>query len=121
MRVWICLIWVIATPLFAENRAPFLGTWGTPHQCAGDPIIQGGTKRAAPFEITADWIRNGETWCALRWFRVQGGDFVSTRARCGEDSAITYRLDMVLNTDRLTLIWDEALVNGPLFRCPPTQ
>ena len=118
MRVWICLICLIATPLTAQERAPFLGVWGTPIQCAGDPIRDGGTMRAAPFEITTEWLRNGDTWCALRWFPVKGARFASTRALCGEDSAMTYRLDMLRQGESLTLIWDEALTNGPLDRCP---
>lgn len=118
MRYWVCLICLLGGPVLADDRAPFLGVWGTAAQCAGEPILKGGSKRASPFEITPDWLRNGETWCALRWFPVQSDRYASTRALCGEDSAISYRLDMLRDGETLRLIWNEALVNGPLIRCP---
>jgi len=106
----------------ADERTLLYGTWGDTRQCTGAMLQPGGTLRAAPFVIDAGWLRHGQTWCRLTWFPVQphpGGLFVSTRALCGEDSARGFRLDFTLQDDALRLIWDEALVNGPLHRCGP--
>ena len=118
---WLLLI-LLATPAPADERAPLYGTWGTEAQCRGDLLIPDGTVRAAPFQIRPGWITQGGLWCRLSWFPVQtrpDGLFVGTRALCGEDSVRGYWLDMALDGEGLRLIWDEALVNGPLKRCAP--
>ncbi len=104
----------------ADDRTALYGTWGSPGQCAGDVLVPGGSKRAEPFEIRAGWLRQGDMWCLLSWFPVQPRDdglFATARARCGEDSVQGYRVDMVLDSDVLTLIWDEGLINDGLARC----
>lgn len=121
MRIWF-LIWLTLIPaaLSADERAVLYGTWGDARQCAREPLLPGGTQRAAPFVLSEGWLRHGQTWCSLTWFPAQhrpGGIFVSTRALCGEDSARDFRLDILRRGDTLRLIWDEALVNGPLGRC----
>ena len=117
------LIFAVAAPAAqATERGVFLGIWGTSAQCAGDLLQPGGTVRAVPFEITEGWLRHGALWCSLDWFPAvprTDGTFASTRALCGEDSQRSYRLDFLhkADMDALVLIWDEALLNGPLMRC----
>jgi len=99
---------------------PLEGRWGTPAQCAGQPLIEGGTRLAAPIEVGAEWLKQGEVWCRLTWFDPQpraNGLYQAARAQCGEDTVQGYNLGFVLAGEALTLLWDEALVNGPLWRC----
>ncbi|WP_300515937.1 hypothetical protein [Aliiroseovarius sp.] len=113
---WLVFL-LISTPALAD---PLLGRWGTPAQCAGRPVLEGGTRLAAPFEIGPEWLRQGEVWCRLTWFDAQpqsGGLFRAARALCGEDSVRGYNLGFVLEGEALTILWDERLVNGPLRRC----
>lgn len=119
MRFVLALVFLSAAA-HADERSLLYGRWGQEAQCRGNLILETGTKRAAPFEIRPEWLKHSDLWCMLMWFPAQpreDGLFVSTRARCGEDSVRSYRLDMVLEDETLTLIWDEALVNGPLMRC----
>ena len=110
-----------------EDRSPMTGTWGTPAQCARQAVVAGGSHRAAPFEITGGWLRHGLVWCKLSWYPAQpqaGGIFAVAQALCGEDSALTYRLALRHRSGppaTLVLIWDDAVVNGPLHRCAPGQ
>ena len=101
------------------------GIWGSPVQCARALLVEGGSKTAEPFEIRDGWLKHGQTWCALTWFPAQrhadGGFFAAARATCGEDSqrhyGLGFRLSVSGEHDTLTIIWDEALINGPLTRC----
>ena len=107
-------------PVFADTREAFYGTWGTGTQCARALLKDGGTVLAEPFEIRPGWLRHGQLWCRLAWFPFQhrdDGAFNSARAMCGEDSVRSFRLDLSLDGEELTLIWDESLVNGPMHRC----
>ena len=116
MRALILLL-SLASPAIAD---PLFGRWGTTAQCAGLPLIAGGTRLAAPFEIGPDWLRHGAVWCRLQWFDTQprqGGQFRAARAQCGEDSVQGYSLGFSLQGDELTILWNEALANGPLRRC----
>lgn len=119
----LALLVLLALPATAQTAPPaeaVLGVWGDAARCEGDLLIEGGTKRAAPFEIGPDWLRHGEVWCKLGWFPGSprnDGIFVTAQALCGEDSVQPYRLDMDLSGSELTLIWDEALINGPFGRC----
>lgn len=122
--VLLCLAVLAAGPIWAEEdpRAGLLGLWGTPAHCSGTLLAPGGTVRAEPFEVLPGALRHGALWCRLAWYPVVArgdGLFVSARAACGEDAPRGYRLDFVLTGDRLTLIWDEKLLNGPLSRCAP--
>lgn len=106
---------------FADDRAHFHGTWGTPAQCAREPILSGGTVRAEPFEIDTEWLRQGAHWCRLNWFPVQRRDgriYTSAQAQCGEDSVRGYLLRLELVNDDLYLRWGLRVANGPLARCP---
>lgn len=108
-------------PASAEPRAVFYGTWGTEAQCAGAPIKPGGTVMAAPFEITAQWLRHGPLSCRLNWFPIEtreDGVFSGAHALCGEDAVRSYFLGMRLLEGALTLRWDFPFANGPLARCP---
>ena len=121
------LTFCIAITLIAQQSAAtsggrhaLYGLWGDARQCTRAMIQNGGTVRAEPMQIAEGWLQQGTIWCRLTWFPVQaraGGLFVSARALCGEDSALDYRLDMVLDGDELSLIWDETLMNGPMRRC----
>lgn len=122
MKLLRVILLILVPPLtMADERAEVYGTWGDAWQCAGAVLQPGGTLQAAPFTIKPGWLRHRQTWCRLTWFPVQprpGGLFVSTQAQCGEDSVRGFRLDFILQDGALRLIWDEALVNGPLRRCP---
>lgn len=116
----------IPFPAFAQEdgRAAFLGIWGSQAQCAREPIMPGGARQHSPAEIGPEWFQQHGIWCRLRWFDAQardGGLYVKTRAMCGEDSALGYWLAFDLDTSRaipeLSVIWDDALVNGPMTRC----
>ena len=109
----------------ANDGTALDGIWGSPTQCARALLVEGGSKTAEPFEIRDGWLRHGQTWCALTWFptqhRTDASQFTPARALCGEDSQRSYGLGFLLyraeNGEQLTIIWDEALANGPLSRC----
>lgn len=127
--VWqfMCSAAMIATAggALAAEIADLDGTWGTPAQCARAVLVEGGSKTAEPFELRDGWLKHGQTWCALTWFPAQrhadGGFFAAARATCGEDSQRNYglgfRLSVSGGNETLKIIWDEALINGPLARC----
>lgn len=120
----LALVVALTSPVAADERAVLYDTWGTPQQCARSTILPHGTKTAEPFEIRPGWLRHGQLWCRLTWFPAQSrkdGLFVSTHARCGEDSVNGYRLDFALSGDSLTLIWDQSLINKDLRRCNATS
>jgi len=104
-----------------DDRARFLGVWGTDRQCAGAPIKPGGTVLAEPFHIGEDWLRHGPVWCRLTWFPVErraDGLFTGAYAQCGEDSVRDFLLRLELSGETLTLRWGLTLSNGPLAGCP---
>lgn len=117
---------VLLAPLAAGAQTvatptDLLGTWGTPAECAGRLIAEGGTVRAAPVEISDRWLKQGSTVCQLLWlgaFPREGELFATARATCGEDSARSYKLDLILKGEDLHLFWNEEIANGPLHRCP---
>ena len=105
----------------AADRAKFFGVWGTTQQCARDFIKPGGSVRAAPYEISEDWLKDGRVWCQLRWFPVEqrgAATFTGAHARCGEDAVRGYLLGMTLEGGALTLRWDVFRATPPLRRCP---
>lgn len=109
-------------PIFAvaDQRTLVYGEWGTPKQCAREPIKPGGTVLAEPYLITDEWLRHGSVWCQLNWFPVEereGGVFTGANARCGEDTLRSYMLGMNLSEGMLTLRWDIFRSTGPLMRC----
>ena len=112
---------ILATaPADADERNEFYGVWGTAQQCAGVPIKPGGTVLAAPFEISAEWHKQGEHWCQLNWFPIEKRDeglFSGAHARCGEDAIRAYFLGMEVEGGELTLRWDVFRSNGPMMRC----
>ncbi len=113
---WLVFL-ILVTPAAAN---PLEGRWGTAAQCAGLPIVVGGTRLATPIEVGSEWLKQGEVWCRLSWFEEQPrkhGLFRAARAQCGADSVRGYNLGFVLEGEVLTILWDEALVNGPLRRC----
>jgi len=74
--------------------------------------------------LQPDWFEQRGLWCRLNWFDPvlrPDGLYVKTRAQCGEDASRSYWLAFDLDTSgdpaRLTLIWDEALENGPMRLC----
>jgi len=119
---YIFLTILLALPALAAaaEREALYGKWGTPKQCARELIKEGGTVLAEPFEINAQWLRQGQLWCRLNWFPTEvreDGLFTGAYALCGEDAAQSYTLGMVLSDSKLTLRWDFPLSNGPLERC----
>lgn len=116
----LCVGLILGGPVMADERDAFLGLWGTEKQCARAPIIDGGTRLAEPFEITALWLKQGDVFCGLTWGPVEQrdtGSFTIANARCGEDSVRDYLLGMRLVEEKLTLRWEISLSNGPLQRC----
>lgn len=108
----------------ADERKAFYGTWGTDNQCARALIKPGGTVTAEPFEISADWLRQGRLWCRLNWFSVEtreNGLYSGAHAQCGEDSVRDYSLRIGLSGEDLTLRWNLLLKNGPLKLCSRPQ
>jgi len=104
----------------ADARKPFYGTWGTAKQCARKPIKAGGTVLAQPFEISPQWLKQGQLWCSLKWFptaSLESGLASGATAQCGEDSVRDYLLGFKLSKDKLNIRWDLFLNNGPLARC----
>ena len=103
-----------------DGRAAFHGTWGTVDQCNRAPIKPGGTVLAQPFEISAQWLKQGTLWCNLNWGPMQKrptGLFTAAMAQCGEDSVRGYFVGMELKAGKLTLRWDFPRSSGPLSRC----
>ncbi|KAB7614696.1 hypothetical protein F9L33_08685 [Amylibacter sp. SFDW26] len=121
---YVFLIVLLAFPAAAaDKREVFYGTWGTPKQCSRETIKSGGTVLSEPFEISADWLKQGQLWCRLNWYPIEireDGFFSGAFAQCGEDSVRDYSLGMVLSDNSLTLRWDFPLSNGPLMRCSDT-
>lgn len=110
-----------AKALAADKHEAFYGTWGTVKQCAREPIKQGGTFLAEPFEISKRWLKKGQLYCSLNWAAIdtrKNGFFTGAHAICGEDSLRGYFVGMELSGEDLTLRWDFPLSNGPLARCP---
>jgi len=113
----------LTSSAYAEDRKPFYGKWGDEKQCAGEPIIEGGTFLAKPFEINSEWLKHGQLYCSLTWNpvgkRENGTKFTSARARCGEDSVRGYSMRFILSDkDELTISWDLTTTKGPLKQCP---
>ncbi len=120
MRYVFLIVFLAFPAVAADKHEAFYGTWGTAKQCSGEPIKSGGTVLAEPFEISADWLRQGQLWCRLNWYPIESradGFFSGAFAQCGEDSVRDYTLGMVLSDDNLTLRWSFPLSNGPLRRC----
>jgi len=116
----LCALVFIATPALADDTEAFIGVWGTEKQCTKSLISPSGTKRAAPFEITSDWLNHDGIWCRLNWSSVGSGQdslYAINRSICGEDDARNYHIKFDLNGDQLTIVWDFWHVNGPLMRC----
>lgn len=121
MRTPFLVIALLASPAVADERDAFYGTWGTAQQCARAPIKPGGTVLAEPFEIDAEWLKQGTLWCRLSWVPLQpreDGAFTGAQAQCGEDSLRGYFLRMELVGEALTLRWGLLTQTGPLERCP---
>ena len=113
-------ILLLPWPVLASERHAFYGSWGTAKQCASEPIKQGGTVRAQPFEISAGWLKQGSHWCRLSWFPVEqrkNGLFTGAIAQCGEDAVRAYRVRMELQGEQLSIRWGFSITNGPLLRC----
>lgn len=111
----------LPTVAAADAREVLYGTWGTPQQCAREPLGPGLTIRQEPFEIGAQWLKRGQIWCRLNWFPIEQRDdelFTGAFAQCGEDGVRDYFLRLNLAGDDLTIRWDFLVSNGPLARCP---
>jgi len=115
----VCIL-CTTTPIVADDYDVFFGTWGTPEQCAGDPIKDGGTILATPFEIDRLFLKQGQLWCALKWGPVEKserGRFTVAQAICGEDAVRSYLLGLRLEDDQLSLRWEIGRSNAALERC----
>jgi len=125
MAVRLALILSLMPAVAAANPLQALvGTWGDAAQCAREYIQEGGTVRAAPYEISAGWLRQGDFWCRLAWFPPQdrpGGLYAVAMAQCGEDAVRNWQIGFSLRTaeggDTLLILWGESLISAPLSRC----
>jgi len=120
MLIFLTLLFIPAA-VSAEEYEDFHGTWGTPQQCAREPIQEGGTVMAEPIEIGPLWMRQGPIWCRLSWFPIEereDGLFSGAQGFCGEDAVRGYWIGMLLRGDELRLRWDFFRASEPLQRCP---
>jgi hypothetical protein len=121
MRLVVAIFVTLVVNSFASaDQSDFYGVWGTNKQCAKELIVAGGSKHAAPFEITKDWLGHGDVWCRLFWVNTgsgQHGRFALARALCGEDDVRDYQLDLTLKNAELTLTWNRQITNNSLQRC----
>ena len=107
----------------AAEREVFYGTWGTAQQCARQPIKQGGTLLAQPYELGATWLKQGNLYCQLNWGPIErrsgggGGFFTAAHAACGEDTIRSYFLGVELRGEQLRLSWGFPNATPPLRRC----
>ena len=102
------------------DQTLFYGEWGTRAQCSRSLITPKGTKHHAPFEISAGWLQHGDSWCRLNWLNSvtnENGAFAVAHAICGEDDSRDYRINFNLDTDELTLVWNNEFGNNGLRRC----
>ena len=109
----------INTQLQAGEELIF-GKWGTDKQCARELITAKGTKRAAPFEISTDWLGHGDVWCRLKWgtpTTTSDSLFTHAHALCGEDAVRAYLLKFYLTKSELTFTWNDSYKTGPIMRC----
>ena len=104
---------------WADKEALF-GQWGSESQCARALIAPKGSKFAAPFGISADWLEHGDVWCRLNWKPAsQSADrlFAFAYALCGEDAVRGYSIKFYLSGSELTIHWNDSHEVGPLRRC----
>ena len=111
----------VTAPAFTADLDSLFGQWGTEQQCLQALITPKGTKRAAPFNIQADWLGHGDVWCRLNWLTTDPDQVAMAHALCGEDNVQGYRINFILKGSELTLVWNLQLRNGPLMRCTSEQ
>ena len=100
--------------------AALLGAWGSAAQCA--KLAAGGSDNPGlmPYQISADWIRQGFLYCSLSWrgqTRVEGENRYFADASCGEDDLRDYRLTLELRDRRLHIRWSEDFTTRALEAC----
>ena len=118
----------LAQPQFSPQRsqsavaapAILLGTWGTEAQCG--ELAAGGSDNPArmPYEINADWIRQGFLFCSLAWrgeTRIDGKSRYFADASCGEDDLRDYRVTLELRDRRLRIRWSADFTTAALEAC----
>ena len=112
---------IIGVPVSNATEAdPLHGSWGNEQQCAGALVTPKGTKHAAPFIISTDWLKHDEVWCRLTWLSNNASEdnvSASAFALCGEDTDREYQLKFELNFGELSIFWNLFHKNGPLRRC----
>ncbi len=121
-KLLLILLCAFTVPASAADHGKFYGIWGTPKQCSNAPLKEGGTVLALPFEIGSTWLKQGQLWCSLKWGPIEKRKdelFTAANAQCGEDSVRGYFLRLKLSDEKLTLLWDFPVSNGPLMRCKP--
>ena len=105
----------------AAEREVFYGEWGTAKQCARQPIKEGGTLLAQPYELGETWLKQGNLYCQLNWGPIEqrggGGSFTAAHAACGEDTIRSYFLGLELRGEQLRLTWGFPTSSPPLSRC----
>ena len=104
----------------ASELDTLFGEWGTENQCARGLITPKGTKHAAPFEISKNWLGHGDLWCRLTWIGTDtnpDGQVSFAYGQCGEDAVRDFQIKFKLEGDELSLIWNTFHKNGPVMRC----
>ena len=118
----------LAQPQLSLQRPPpgtlvpsaLLGSWGNAAQCAR--LAAGGSDNPGlmPYQISADWLRQGFLYCYLAWrgqTRVDGETRYFADASCGEDDLRDYRLTLELRDRRLQIRWSEDFTTAALEAC----
>ena len=100
--------------------AQWFGVWGTPAQCAAHRAGRFDNPSRYPYEISDEWIGQGDLYCYLRWLgedSAGAGLTVYADAQCGEDTLRDYRLLLRLRQQRLRITWSPDFTTGELRRC----
>ena len=104
----------------AAAPSELLGTWGTAAQCG--ELAAGGSDNPGlmPYQISADWIRQGFLYCSMSWrgeTRIDGEPRYFADASCGEDDLRDYRLTLELRDNRLKIRWSDDFTTAALEAC----
>ena len=100
--------------------AAVYGTWGTAAQCAHPRDDSTGIAHMQPYEISAQWIRQGWFHCYLTWLGQSNGDGgleALALAQCGEDLLRDYRIVLSLREERLQIHWSADYSTPELRVC----
>lgn len=96
------------------------GIWGTRAQCRAHQVDEFENPGLYPYEISHDWIRQGQVYCFLRWRNhdeVSGLLQAMADAQCGEDTIRDFRLVLELQNEKLRIHWSSDFSTKELQSC----